>query len=161
MPWTTKELEKIAKEAKSLVAKEFKILSSKLDNPIFIASKEELQQAILDELKQLHYSNHAIQKIQERFLPFVIGKYFKLTNEIWLLHGKEDNIYTIVHELLHSIQRCEPNREGIVDFLTYKITGSSQYIDHFELADWLEIEKTTSYAKIKMRLIGEGDCEDF
>ena len=116
MPWTTKELENLAGKAKSLVAKEFKISSSKLDIPIFIVSIEEMQQAILDELNQLHYSKEAIQKIQKLYLPFVIGKYLKLTSEIWLLQGKGDNIDTIVYELFHSIQSCEPNREGIVDF---------------------------------------------
>lgn len=161
MPWTTTELETLAAKAKVLVIDEFKDFSSLKDCPVFIASAEEMQDAILEELVQLNYSKEAIKKIQDYYLKFVIGKYFKLTSEIWLLHGKGDNMITIVHELLHSIQQCEPNREGIVDFLTYKITTESQYIDNYELADWQEIEETHSYKKIKTRLVSKGDCEDF
>jgi hypothetical protein len=161
MPWKTNEFTKLVKEAKSLVASEFNIPITELDCPVYITGQEELQQAILDELELLHYSKNAIQKIKVHFLSHVIGKYFRLNDEIWVLQGKGNNIDTIVHELLHSIQRCEPNREGIVDFLTYMITGNSQYIDTFELEEWQEIEKMVTYHQIKMKLTSEGDCEDF
>lgn len=161
MPWTTKEIENLEVKAKSLVINEFKHLSLNLDRPVFIVSEEEMREAILAELEQLGYSKEYSKKIQAIYLPFVIGKYFRLTGEIWLLHGKGDNIITIVHELLHSIQRCELNREGIVDFLTNKITSESGYIDNYELTDWQEIEKAHSYNKIKSRLVSRGDCEDF
>jgi hypothetical protein len=161
MPWQTQELQKLVLTAKNLVVKTFQLLISDLKTQVFIAQKDELQNAILAELKELKYSQKAISKIKTYFLPYVIGKFFKLTNEIWVLHGKGDNVDTIVHEFLHSIQKCETNREGIVDYLTYRMTGNQQYLDVYELVDWQELEKSVSLKKIKEKLISIGDCQDF
>ncbi|MHA1728086.1 MAG: hypothetical protein ACTSWY_05080 [Promethearchaeota archaeon] len=161
MPWQTQKLNEMVQTAKSLVAKTFNIISSDLKTQIFIAQRDELEEEILDELKKLNYSVESISKIKNYYLPFVIGKFFKCTNEIWILHGKGENIDTIVHEFLHSIQKCEPNRKEIADYLTYKITGNLKYINSYDLIDWQEIEKSVSYQQIKERLITEGDCQDF
>ena len=60
-----------------------------------------------------------------------------------------------------SIQICEPNREGIVNYPTYKITENSHYINPGLLSDWQEIEDMISYTKIKERLLHQGVCENF
>lgn len=161
MSWTTRELEKRVLEAKSSITKEFNILIPKIDCPIFITQSDELHQAILDELNQLNYSKDAIMKLEGFILPFVVGKYFKFKHQIWLLNGKESDIDIIIHELLHSIQLCEPNREGIVNYLTYKITRNLEYINPNLLSDWQEIEEMVSYNKIQEQLLHKGDCEDF
>lgn len=161
MTWTTREIELMVTDARKLVARELNISSSNLNCPVYIASREEFDYAVIDELQQLQYSTEDIAKITDYYLPFVIAKYFYTIQEIWLLHDKGESIETIIHELLHSIQKCQPNREGIVDYLTCRISGGKEYIDQYELKDWQEIERTSSYQAIKDRLISEGDCEDF
>ncbi len=161
MTWTSRELEVMVDKAKRVVARELNISYSDLKCPVYLASREELDNAIIDELRQLHYLENDIQRIIRYYLPFVIGKYFQLSKQIWVLYGKGDNMDTIIHELLHSIQSCEPNREGIVNYLTYKISGNLEFINEYVLEDWQEIERISSYLAIKNRLITEGDCEDF
>ena len=161
MPWQTQKLNEMVSTAKSLVAKSFNYPVSDLKTQIYIAQKDELITEIISELKILNYSKESITKIKNHYLSFVVGKFFRFTNEIWLLHNKGENIDTIVHEFLHSIQKCKPNREGIVDYLTYKITGNLKYINFYDLSDWQEIEKSVSFQKIQKRLISDGDCQDF
>jgi hypothetical protein len=83
------------------------------------------------------------------------------THEIWLVQGRGENFPTLLHEMLHSIQKCTPNRENIVDFLVYKLTGQRDSILPEILADWIEIEKSIGLKNVKQRLISEGDCEEF
>lgn len=160
MVWKTPKLDRLMAKAKLLVAKKFNMSTSELNVPIFIADKEELYQALLYESQHLDYTKEEIRAIRQS-LHLVIGKYFRFKKEIWVLVGKGINVDTIIHEIIHSIQECRPNREGIVYYITYKITGNLKHINPFELKDWQEIEKTTSYSKIKQRLLTAGDCEDF
>jgi hypothetical protein len=89
------------------------------------------------------------------------GIYLKDSHEIWLVQGRGENFPTLLHEMLHSIQKYAPNRENIVDFLVYKLTGQTDSILPEILAEWIEIEKSIGLKKIKHRLLSEGDCEDF
>ena len=158
MPWISQEFDKLVQESKSLVKKEFPDIT--FDWPVFIASKDEMDIAIIKELKDLNYSKRQIEDVVNYFLPYLIGKYFAQTNEIWVLQMKGENLDTIVHELLHSIQKCKPHRESIVNYLTFKITGEKNYINDNLRKDWEEIEKNTSYQRIKNKLLSEGDCEE-
>ena len=65
------------------------------------------------------------------------------------------------HELLHSIQQCDPNREGIVDYLTWYYIKDSTMIDPYTLEDWREIKRTVGLSQIQQRLLTAGDCEEF
>ena len=120
-----------------------------------------MSQAVLEELEVHNYSTQMIEHIKEVYLHDVIGKYFSQKNEIWLLDGKGVNIEVLTHELLHSIQRCKPNRENIVDYITYKLTGLTNQILDDILQEWNEIEKSIGFKVIVKQLLIEKDCEEF
>lgn len=158
MPWTSPELLKFSEKANFFINREFSV---EIRAQLFIVTKEEMTHDIIEELKLDGYNHNSISILEEIFIPKVIGKYFKRSHEIWIIQKKGENLDTVIHEYLHSIQKCSPNREGIVDYITYKITGNQVYIDPYDLKDWREIEKTYSYKEIKVRLLSEGDCEHF
>ena len=158
MPWTTPELEKLSEKAKKLLKKEF---SREVTATIFLTNREEMTQRVIDELEEEGCTKENIRILSKLFIPNLVGKYFRRTNEILVVTGIGENVETILHEYLHAIQKCEPNREGIVDYITYKITGNNNYIDTYDLKDWEEIERANTYKKIKNRLVREGDCEEF
>jgi hypothetical protein len=103
---------------------------------------------------------HLVSKI-ESLIPDLDGIYLKDTHEIWIVQGRGENFQTILHEMLHSIQKCFPNRENIVDFLVYKLTGLSDSILPEVLTEWIEIEKSIGLKNVKTLLLSEGDCEEF
>jgi hypothetical protein len=95
------------------------------------------------------------------YIPFFIGKFFRKTNQILLVEGKGDNWVTLIHELLHSIQKCSPKRESITDFLTFIITKNINAIESRELTDWDDIMRLHGISAIKQRFLKMGNCEDF
>ena len=103
---------------------------------------------------------HLVPKI-ESLISDLDGIYLKDTHEIWLVQGRGENFPTLLHEMLHSIQKCIPNRENIVDFLVYKLIGQKDSILPEILTEWIEIEKSIGLKNVKQRLISEGDCEEF
>lgn len=104
---------------------------------------------------------HLVPKIESLILD-LDGIYLKDIHEIWLVQGRGgENFTTLLHEMLHSIQKCVPNRENIVDYLVYKLTGQKNSILPEILTEWIEIEKSIGLKNIKKRLLSEGDCEDF
>lgn len=158
MPWVNPELEGIIKEAKNRI-KQW-IPGIILTTIVLVANTKEMKQEILTEGKLLKLSKKALE--DRIFLSkFTIGKYFKLKNEIWLVEGKGENINTIIHEYLHSIQKCEPNRERIVEYITYKITGEKNGLSDSFTEDWKGIEINMGLDKILAKLQTKGDCEEF
>ena len=125
MPWLPENFIETISEAKERISNNFEVIPSA---SVFLCSFDEFSNAVLEELKDRNFSKEQIETIKRIYLNQIIGKYFYKTNEVWLLEGKGDNLETLVHELLHSIQKCEPNREKIVDYLTYKLTGLSTQI---------------------------------
>lgn len=158
MPWISSDSRILAEKAKTIIQREFSV---PLECEIFLTNSSELEIAIIDELRELKYSKKAIEKIKKHYLERIVGKYFKNRHEIWVLVDTGENIDTLVHEFLHSIQVCDENREGIVDFITFRLTGNKKYIDTYDLANWLEIEGTNGFRVIKKRLLTKGDCEEF
>ena len=158
MPWLPDAFLMVIAEAGRLIQKEFGITPKA---SVFLCSSGELDDAVLREIERINLTAVQIRKIKNVYLRRIIGKFFKESDEIWLLEGKGDNIETLVHELLHSIQKCAPNIENIVDYLTYKLTGSSTMILEFIIDDWSEIERIYGYGEIKLRLVTDGDCEEF
>lgn len=158
MPWTTSNFEKLVALAKKRLQKEFPI---EFKVTISLTNREEMTQEVLEELKEEGYSIERIELLRKRFIPNIVGKYFKKENEILILSEEGENEDTIIHEYLHEIQICEPNKEGIVDYITYKLTGNKNYIDQYTLDNWREIEKTNGFKKIKELLLTVGDCEEF
>ena len=146
MPWTTDRLNLLIVQARKLLLKEFPDTIFSAD--VFICS-------------QMEMINRTKEEIKKYYPSFIIGKYFSKENIIWLVEGKGDNLPTLLHELLHSIQKCSPNRENIVDFLVHKMLDNVDSIDQKVLNEWNEIEKAVGFKAIKERLRSEGDCEDF
>ena len=123
----------------------------------FSSTQLEMIEKIEKEIKREEFKGEI-----KKYLPrFIIGKYYAGENVIWLVEGKEVNLPALIHELLHSIQKCTPNRENIVDFLVYKMLDNENSIDQKVLKEWNEIEKTFGFKVIKERLLSERDCEDF
>lgn len=157
MTWQTPEILRLAKEAKDLVEKEVGVEETA---SVFIASEGEMTNATLQEQTELGRTPEEIERI--RFdLQFILGKYFPLSNEIWLVEGRGVILDVIIHEMIHSMQRCSLHREGIVDYVTFKITGNRDYVAESVLEEWQEIERSVGYKAIRRRLLSGGDCEEF
>ena len=158
MGWITPEFEELVEVAKKKIKKE---LSIEPKAQIHLTDKEGLIKRFIEELEEKKIPEEEIQLFRKKYITRTIGKYFSKEDEILILSEEGEDLETIIHEFLHSIQKCRPNREGIVDYLTFKITGTKKYIEPYELENWLEIEKTNGYKKIKERLLTQGDCEEF
>ena len=94
-------------------------------------------------------------------LAYIYGKYFAGTNEIWVVEKIGENIDVLIHEMIHSIQVCKPNREGIVDYLTFKFTKNESWINSKIIEDWRKIEKMVGLQAIKEKIVKNEDCEEF
>lgn len=154
MPWTTDRLDFLISEVRELLLKEFPDIFTA---SIFICSQIEMVINIKKQIKRDEFKG----EIQDYLAKFIIGKYFAEENVIWLVEGKGDNVPTLLHELLHSIQKCAPHRENIIEYLMYKLMDRSDIIDHRLLIEWKEIEKTHGFEVIKEKLLSKSDCEDF
>ena len=154
MPWTNDNLDLLVSQARKILLNEFPDLFTA---QIYVCTQLEMIERIKKEVKREEFKS-GIKKYLARF---IIGKYFAVENIIWLVEGKGENLPTLIHELLHSIQECSPHRENIVNFLVYKMLDNTDFIDQKVLKEWIEIQKTVSYKEIKERLLSEGDCEDF
>lgn len=154
MPWTNDELDQLILKARKLILKEFPDIFTV---QVYICTQLEMIQKIKKEIKRDEFKG----EIKKYLARFVIGKYFAGDNVIWLVEEKGENLPTLIHELLHSIQKCAPHRENIVNYLVYKILNDPQTIEPRMLKDWNEIEKNVGFKVIKEKLLSEGDCEDF
>ncbi len=157
MPWTSHKIDQIARKLATLIYQEFKITPS---CPAFLCTRKELQQRI--------HQHEYYQRLQEQerkyfdyTLLYICGKYFSSTQEIWIVDECSNKQEILFHELLHSIQKCSPNREKIVSYLSWKILQDPTAIEEEIQHEWEEIEQQYGLAKIKQRLITEGDCEEF
>ena len=157
MPWTNDSLAEFVVEGKRLIHQEFGINP---DVTVLLCTLKELNVRISSELSTRVHPER-LKKLQQFIIPLILGKYFKNTNEIWLIEGEGDKKSILIHELLHSIQICNSHRENIVDYLTYKITDDPTIITPSIVKDWNEIEKMHGIKAIKKRLLQPGDCEEF
>ena len=148
---------KLVTEAKQLITQEFKV---QMNANVELCTQNELVRKILEDAQKRNLSVAEIQSISLLF-PFLYGKYFKHSNTAWVIRGKGDNLSVIVHELLHSIQICNPRRENIVDYITFRLTNEAKFIDPLVKREWEEIEKIYGWERIKQRILIEGDCENF
>ena len=160
MTWSDPSFIPTVTHAKSIIEESF---GKSSNATILFCSLAELQVAVNQEYKDKNLSPFQQQLLQHN-LERIEGRFFSSTNEIWLVDGKGTNFETLIHELLHSIQQCNPHRENIVQFLTFRIVNDPNNHDIIEpatLRDWLEIEKQKGFDHIKKRIIFPGDCEEF
>lgn len=156
MPWSTAELLTLKEELEKFIEREFGVRPT---CPVLLCTSEEMVERIRREPFFLHLPVDE-QKILKIVLPHIFGKYFRKEHEIWIVDGKGDNKAVIFHELLHSIQQCEPNRESIVDYLTWYFFKDTTMIDPYTLEDWREIERTVNFSQIRQRVLTKGNCEE-
>ena len=158
MPWHSKDILLITEKGRNLIHAGFGI---RPNSNIFVCTEQEIYQATLNELISNQYPEYKIEFLKKYYLPDIIGKYFAQTNEIWLVDGKGTNLPSVIHELIHSIQKCFPHREDIVEYLTYKILNGDSPIERSILTEWDEIESEHGLSIIKKQILLDSDCEDF
>jgi len=151
--WEEEHLIPLIREAQRRIRKLYP--QSTLDARIYICTLEELRNVVITELHARKITISEIKRVTAN-LDEIDGKYFKKTHEIWLVQDRGTNLDTIIHELLHSIQKCHLDREDIVYYITYKLTDNPDHINPFTLKDWQEIEqqhkflfKCHYYSKLK------------
>jgi len=154
MPWTNDNLDTLITKARQLLLKEFPDVFTA---QVYICTQSEMIDRIKKEITREEFKG----EVKRYLARFVIGKYFAPGHVIWLVEGKGETLPTLLHELLHSIQRCGPHRENIVNYVVYKILNRPDLIDHRIREEWEEIEKSVGFKEIKKRFRSEGDCEDF
>lgn len=157
MPWTTGALLTLKGELEIFIEQEFGVRPT---CPVLLCTSEEMVERIRREPFFLRLPVDE-QKILNITLPYIFGKYLRNEHEVWVVDGKGNNKAIMFHELLYSIQQCEPNREGIVDYLTWYFFKDSTMIEPHTLEDWREIERTVGFSQIKQKFLTKGDCEEF
>lgn len=157
MVWHDPELQPLIQAAQKVLHKYYKI---ELTAIILVCTRNELVYEVFKEYEDIIMSNLQ-QKIFEKAIQDIEGRYFASSNEIWLVDQIGTNLETIIHEYLHSIQKCSPSREGIVYYVTYQLTNKQSQIDEYILTNWLEIEKEQGLKAIFKRILDIGDCEEF
>jgi hypothetical protein len=183
MPWFSTNYSQIIKEARDIIGDNFNIRPTA---KVIICTEQEIYDATLNELISRNIPQKQIDFLKIFSLKLMIGKHFAATNEIWLVDGKGINLSTLVHEMIHSIQKCNPNRENIVDYVTYRILNGNIpngnipngnipngnipngnipngniSIESGVLLEWYEIESQNTFSAIKKQVLQEKDCEDF
>ena len=158
MPWQDESLQSTVLKANEVI---FQFIGKRPNCPVLICTKKELVREISIELQLDGISKEKIEMNQIFVFPKVIGKFFHRKNEIWILDKEKGNFELFVHEILHSIQKCNPNREGITDYLTYLITKNTSIIDPNAKEEWDHLTRTMKKKKLIERYLSDGDCEDF
>lgn len=157
MPWDNTELHPVIQKARNVLQIHF---DDAFETPIRICKLSEIRKETIREGNMDGKNETQIKRIQS-IMPFMRGKFFHSLQQIWLVEEKGENLFTIVHELIHSIQKCAPKRETITFFICYKILDDSSRLTKSELNDWLAIEKMVGFERIKTRLFTPGHCEEF
>ena len=161
MPWMTNDGERLIDETLRIIEGEFIIKPSV---KVLFCTIKELSHRFMEEDLKPNYSLQIQKQIHDYIIKFIQGKYWKSTNEIWIISGRGDNIATLLHEYLHPIQKCTTHREDIVEYLTFSILKTLSIpipYDSEKKSEWEKIHKDVGWDKIKNRLITLGDCEDF
>ncbi|HMF31671.1 MAG TPA: hypothetical protein VKK79_09665 [Candidatus Lokiarchaeia archaeon] len=158
MPWTSNTLETLVSQALAAVTQ---ILQVQPNAIVLVCTKQEMTQKVIAELATYQLSQARLEWYKQSVIPFIIGKYFLQNNEIWLVDGKGDKWEVLIHELLHSVQKCRPNRERITDYLTFKLTQDPTTIDPRILTEWNQLEQDYGLKAIIARFLRQGDCEEF
>lgn len=158
MAWSSSKLSSLIDQAKKEISRFYpKVV---LNATVLISTEHQLVDALIQEKISENAPDKEIIRIKT-LRSFFDGMYFKDKNEIWLIQKRGEKLGTLINEFLHSIQLCSPNRERIVEYLTYKLTGDSNELLTARLDEWTEIEKSLGLKKILSQLVKLKDCEDF
>jgi hypothetical protein len=158
MPWSNDKFNSRIEQCRKRIEAFLGILP---DTIVFLCTSDEMSARFKTELLAGGTSTKKVTFLEKHIFSLLSGKYFKNTNEIWLVERRSDINSILVHELLHSVQKCDPKRENICDYLTYRITNDPTLMEGKVLSEWAEIERAHGLDQIKSRFLAEGNCEDF
>ena len=157
MSLTSKTFLELVTQARQLITQEFNIeTTARME----CCTEKEITDIIVRDAQDRNLSNATIQSMLRK-IPFLHGIYFRHTNTAYVIFGKGNNLPIITHELMHSIQVCSPHRDDILDYISYKLTDDTRFIDPVLKREWEERERIYTWQRIKTRILREGDCEDF
>ena len=137
MPWSNDTFRSRIEQAR---AKIDAYLGISPDALVFLCTRDEMTARLKAELLQRGTMTDKVAFLETHVFPLLLGKYFANTNEIWLIEGKGDIDAILIHELLHSVQKCDPKRENICDYLTYRITNDPTVMEGKLRTEWAEID---------------------
>lgn len=157
MSLTNKKFLELVTRAKQAITQEFKIETTA---NVELCLENEVISLIVKDAQNRNLSESEIESIKLK-IPFLHGIYIKHSNTAYVILGRGDNLPIIIHELLHSVQLCNPHRHNILDYISFKLTKDARFIDPLLIREWEEIERTHTWENIKQRIFMTGDCEDF
>ncbi|HME50905.1 MAG TPA: hypothetical protein VKM55_01685 [Candidatus Lokiarchaeia archaeon] len=158
MPWSNDKFQSKIEHYRANIEAFLGIMPDAL---VFLCTRDEMTARVKTELLQRGTSADKLAFLEMHVFSLLLGKYFASKNEIWLIEGKGDIDAILVHELLHSVQKCNPKRENICDYLTYRITNDPTIMEEKLRSEWAEIERVHGLDQIKSRFLADGNCEDF
>ncbi len=158
MPWSNSKLEARIDHNRKRIKEFMGILP---EARVLLCTRDEMCERVKGELLVGGRPVEKVAFLEKHIFPLLLGKYFKDSGEIWILEGKRDADTIVVHELLHSIQKCNPKRENICDYLVYRITNDPTIMESNLRLEWAEIEHVHGLDKIKSRFLSDGNCEAF
>lgn len=158
MPWKNPVIDSMIEDAKILVSTLYPVMS--LTAEVFVTTRAEL---LVEAIKEKQSEGGTEKELVDinLWIDYTDGKYFKYKHEIWLIQDDGEKLGTIIHEFLHSIQKCHTNRERIVEYLTYKLTNDPKELVRARLREWQEIERTVGINGIRDQLLRDENCEEF
>lgn len=158
MPWETDLFRNLVDKAKEDINSFFGI---KPKVNVLICSYDEMKTSLIQDFETRNLPAKILEFHLNYTINDVIGKYFSDTKTILILENFSDHYFLLIHELLHSIQKCHPHREAIVDYISFIISKDERAIDSQLLYEWLQIEKNYGEKSIIKQLLLEKDCEEF
>lgn len=157
MSLTSKTFLKLVTQARQLITQEFNIETIA---SVECGTEKEIMDIIVRDAQERNLSNATILSMLRK-IPFLYGIYFKHSSSAYVIFGKGNNLPIITHELLHSIQVCNPHRDDILDYISYKLTDDVRFIDPVLKREWGDRERIYTWKRIKARILRDGDCDDF
>ena len=157
MPWSNDKLRSKIEQSRTSIEAFLGIVP---DAVVYLCTRDEMTARVKAELLQRGTSTSKVAFLETHVFSLLLGKFFASTNEVWLIEGKGATDAILVHELLHSVQKCYPKRENICDYLTYRITNDTTIMEGKLRTEWAEIERVHSIDQIKSRFLADGNCED-
>jgi len=162
--WCTDKLLKLLEESKNLVENFLRIKVPEIK--VYIATERYFTEILTDIYVKKGYVREKAQKIAAKQVKFMYGLYMREKRTIFLKEDVGENLQTIIHELLHAVQKCNKSpirKEKIVIFLTYLILKDRfehDYMTSKIIEEWQEEIRNKNIEIVKHRLLREGDCND-
>jgi len=162
--WYTDKLHKLLNKAKNLVENFLKIKLPEVK--VYISTEKYFVEILTNIYIKKGYTKKKAQKIAVKQAKFIRGLYIRKKKTIFLKEDVGENLQTLVHELLHVVQKCGGSpirKEKIVTFLTYLILKDGfehDYLTRKFVEEWQRKISNKGAEIVKRRLLQEGDCNN-